>query len=180
MVQILGAWSADHFNARGFHTAAFALMGAVGFMASNLLPPDAYASRYGCLIVAAAGSFAAIPPMLGWLTSNVYSTASVGLAVALNVGFGAGIGQMPGIWIYKAEEAKAGYPTGHWVVSDLPCPGRSRESKTLTTESCVECWHAVLCYRVGHLLTSFLWAQEQAASPGQSWTAGEAVQALGC
>jgi len=45
----------------------------------------------------------------------VYSTAAVGLAVAINVSFGAGIGQMPGVWIYKADEAKIGYPTGHWV-----------------------------------------------------------------
>ena len=84
-------------------------------MASALLPPDAYLPRYGCLIVAAAGAFACIPPMLGWLTSNVHSTAAVGLAVALNVSFGAGIGQIPGVWIYKADEAAAGYPTGHWV-----------------------------------------------------------------
>jgi hypothetical protein len=53
--------------------------------------------------------------MLGWLTSNVYSTAAVGLAVALNVGFGAGCGQIPGVWIYKADEKLRGYPTGHWT-----------------------------------------------------------------
>ncbi|KAK0610984.1 major facilitator superfamily domain-containing protein [Immersiella caudata] len=115
VTQIIVSWSADHFNARGLHTAAFALVGAIGFMASALLPPDAYQSRYGCFIVACAGAFACIPPMLGWLTSNVFSTAAVGLAVAINVSFGAGIGQMPGVWIYKADEAKIGYPTGHWV-----------------------------------------------------------------
>jgi hypothetical protein len=53
--------------------------------------------------------------MLGWLTSNVYSTAAVGLAVALNVGFGAGCGQIPGVWIYKADEKAQGYPTGPWT-----------------------------------------------------------------
>jgi len=115
VTQILVSWSADHFNARGLHTAVFALIGALGFTASATLPPDAFDKRYGCFIVAAAGAFACIPPMLGWLTSNVYSTAAVGLAVAINVSFGAGIGQMPGVWIYKADEAKRGYPTGHWV-----------------------------------------------------------------
>ncbi len=90
-------------------------MGAIGFMASALLPADSYAERYGCLIVASAGAFACIPPMLGWLTSNVHSTASVGLAIAINVSVGAGIGQIPGVWIYKAEEKERGYPTGHWV-----------------------------------------------------------------
>ncbi|KAK4445102.1 major facilitator superfamily domain-containing protein [Podospora aff. communis PSN243] len=119
VTQILVSWSADHFNARALHTAVFAVVGAVGFMASALLPPDAYQSRYGCFIVACAGAFACIPPMLGWLTSNVFSTAAVGLAVAINVSFGAGIGQMPGVWIYKADEAKIGYPTGHWVNASM-------------------------------------------------------------
>jgi hypothetical protein len=109
------SWSADHFNARGFHSAALAFIGAVGFMASALLPPDAFLQRYGCLIVAAAGAFSCIPPMLGWLTSNVYTTAAVGLAVALNVSFGAGMGQIPGVWIYKADESIHGFPTGHWT-----------------------------------------------------------------
>ncbi|KAK4112337.1 MFS general substrate transporter [Canariomyces notabilis] len=115
VTQILVSYSADHFNARGLHSAAFALIGAIGFMASALLPPDAYLQRYGCLIVASAGAFACVPPMLGWLTSNVYSTASVGLAVAINVSMGGGIGQIPGVWIYKAEDRDRGYPTGHWV-----------------------------------------------------------------
>ncbi|KAK4247614.1 major facilitator superfamily domain-containing protein [Corynascus novoguineensis] len=115
VTQIIVSYSADHFNARGLHSAALALVGGIGFMASALLPPDAYLHRYGCLIVATAGSFACIPPLLGWLTSNVYSTASVGLAIAINVSFGAGVGQIPGVWIYKAEESTRGFPTGHWA-----------------------------------------------------------------
>lgn len=94
VTQILGSYSADRFNARGLHSAGFALIGAAGFLASALLPPDAYLHRYGCLIVASTGSFACIPPMLGWLTSNIYTTASVGLAIAINVSVGAGIGQI--------------------------------------------------------------------------------------
>ncbi|SPQ24866.1 93781f08-b3ff-4ee8-91bc-a4719d34cee2 [Thermothielavioides terrestris] len=115
VTQIVVAYSADRFNARGLHSAAFALIGAAGFIGSAVLPPDAYLHRYGCLIVATAGSFACIPPMLGWLTSNVRTTAAVGLAIAINVSIGAGIGQIPGVWIYKAEEQARGYPTGHWV-----------------------------------------------------------------
>ncbi|KAI8958380.1 MFS general substrate transporter [Daldinia sp. FL1419] len=113
--QILMSWSADHFNARGYHCAIASLIGAAGFLASAVLPPDAYTHRYGCLIVGTAGAFGCIPPMLGWLTSNMWSTASIGLAVALNVSIGAGLGQIPGVWIYKAEEASRGYPTGHGV-----------------------------------------------------------------
>ncbi|KAI0385697.1 MFS general substrate transporter [Hypomontagnella monticulosa] len=115
VVQILFAWSADHFNARGYHCAAGALIGAAGFLASAVLPAHNYNGRYGCLIVGTAGAFACIPPMLGWLTSNLFSTATTGLVVALNVSIGAGLGQIPGVWIYKAEEAEKGYPTGHGV-----------------------------------------------------------------
>lgn len=115
VISILNSWSGDHFNARGLHCAGAAAVGAAGFLASALLPPTAYASRYGTLIVGTSGAFACIPPMLGWLTSNMWSTASIGLAVALNVSIGAGLGQIPGVWIYKAEEAARGYPTGHGV-----------------------------------------------------------------
>ncbi|KAI0408912.1 MFS general substrate transporter [Xylaria palmicola] len=115
VVSILNSWSGDHFNARGVHCAGAALVGAAGFLTSALLPPTAYASRYGTLIVGTSGAFACIPPMLGWLTSNMWSTASIGLAVALNVSIGAGLGQIPGVWIYKADEARRGYPTGHGV-----------------------------------------------------------------
>lgn len=96
-----------------------ATIGAIGFLASAVLPEDAYASRYGCLIVAASGAFACIPPLLGWLSSNIFSTASVGLAIALNIGLGGAPGQIVGVWIYKADEAKKGYPTGHWTNAAL-------------------------------------------------------------
>jgi hypothetical protein len=77
-----------------------------------------YQHRYGCLIVATSGSFACIPPLLGWLSSNIRSTAGTGLAIALNVSFGAP-GQIVGVWIYKSNEAERGYPTGHWTNAAL-------------------------------------------------------------
>lgn len=113
VVQLLVSWSADRSNARALHAAAASAVGAAGFLASALLPADAYGPRYGCLIVAAAGAFACIPPLLGWLSANIFSTASVGLALALNIGLGGAPGQILGTWVYKADEAKAGYPTGH-------------------------------------------------------------------
>lgn len=118
VVTLFAAWAADHFNARGLTSAAFSTIGAAGFVASAALPVDAYAQRYGCLIVAAAGSFACIPPLLGWLSSNLFTTAAVGLAIALNVSVGAP-GQIAGVWIYKADEAAKGYPTGHWTNAGL-------------------------------------------------------------
>ncbi|KAM3425228.1 hypothetical protein BST61_g7182 [Cercospora zeina] len=118
VVTVCVAASADHFNARGMHSAIFATIGAVGFLASAVLPPHAYSSRYGGLIVAASGSFACIPPLLGWLSSNLFGTAAVGLAIAMNVSFGAP-GQIAGVWIYKANEKNDGYPTGHWTNAGL-------------------------------------------------------------
>lgn len=118
VVTLATAWSADHFNARSLHSTVFSTIGAAGFMASALLPPTAYKERYGCLIVAASGSFACIPPLLGWLSSNLHSTASVGLAIAMNISFGAP-GQIVGVWIYKADEKQRGYPTGHWTNAAL-------------------------------------------------------------
>lgn len=118
VVTLLVSFSADHFNARALHSAIFATIGAIGFMASALLPAHSYSARYGCLIVAASGAFSCIPPLLGWLSCNVFSTGAVGLAIALNISFGAP-GQITGVWIYKADEAKKGYPTGHWVNAGL-------------------------------------------------------------
>ncbi|KAK4503343.1 hypothetical protein PRZ48_004258 [Zasmidium cellare] len=118
VVTLAVSWSADHFNRRGLHSAIFATIGAVGFLASAVLPPDAYSHRYGCLIVAASGAFACIPPLLGWLSSNLFSTASIGLAIAINISTGAP-GQILGVWIYKADEKKKGYPTGHWTNAAL-------------------------------------------------------------
>ncbi|KAJ5532218.1 hypothetical protein N7494_008770 [Penicillium frequentans] len=118
VVTVMVAWSADHFNSRGLHSALFAFIGAMGFLASAVLPPEAYLHRYGCLIVAAAGAFACIPPLLGWLSSNLRSTAGAGLAIALNISFGAP-GQIVGVWIYKSDEENKGYPTGHWTNAAL-------------------------------------------------------------
>ncbi|KAF7369776.1 MFS transporter [Mycena venus] len=131
-VTVFTSWSADRHNSRGLHSCIACIVGAAGFMGSALLPADAYAviqffpflspatnasfsqHRYGCLIVGAAGSFASIPPLLGWITSNVFTTSAAGLVIALNISFGAP-GQIVGVWIYKADEAAKGYPTGHWT-----------------------------------------------------------------
>lgn len=103
---------------RALHSAAFATIGAIGFVVSAVLPPDNFSARYGCLILAASGAFSCIPPLLGWLSSNLHSTAATGLAIALNISFGTP-GQITGVWIYKAQEKAHGYPTGHWTNAGL-------------------------------------------------------------
>ena len=84
VVQLFTSWSADRFNERGLHSAAMATIGAVGFLISAALPPDAYLSRYGGLIR-----------------------------------LGGTPGQIVGVFIYKSNEAKRGYPTGHWTNAAL-------------------------------------------------------------
>ncbi|KEF62064.1 uncharacterized protein A1O9_00036 [Exophiala aquamarina CBS 119918] len=111
---LLVSWSADRYNARALHSACCALLSASGYGASAALPANAYKSRYGCLIIAASGTFACIPPLLGWLSSNLFTTGSAGLAIALNITFSVP-GQILGVWIYTAKEAPKGYPTGHWT-----------------------------------------------------------------
>ncbi len=124
------------------------VVGAVGFLAAAVLPPHQYAARYGCLIVACGGSFGCIPPLLGWLSGNLHSTSAAGLAIALNVSFGAP-GQIVGVWIYKDDEKARGYPTGHWTnvamlllgaIASMLCP----LCYNLFTDSQMKLWHFAL------------------------------------
>ncbi|KAI5799925.1 putative MFS transporter [Geopyxis carbonaria] len=114
IVTLITALTSDRYSARAAHSACAMVVGAIGFLVSAVLPVHAYAGRYAALIVACAGSFASIPPLLGWLTGNLHSTSAAGLAIALNVSFGAP-GQIVGVWIYQADEKERGYPTGHWT-----------------------------------------------------------------
>jgi hypothetical protein len=107
------------------------LFGAVGFITSACLPADAYGGRYACLIIACVGTFATIPILLGWLSANLHSTSAQGLAIALNISFGAP-GQITGVWIYKSDEAKRGYPTGHWTNGALLLLGATMTAGLMT------------------------------------------------
>ncbi|KAJ6471452.1 major facilitator superfamily domain-containing protein, partial [Mycena sanguinolenta] len=114
VITLITSWSADRYNARGVHAGIACVAAAAGFMASALLPADVYARRYGCLIIASAGVFASIPPLLCWITSNIFTPSTSGLVIALNISFGIP-GQIVGVWVYKADEVDKGYPTGHWT-----------------------------------------------------------------
>jgi len=114
VITVLVAFSSDRFNARAMHAAVSMVFAAIGFLVSAVLPPDSYLARYLMLIIACSGSFACIAPLLGWITGNLHSTSAAGLAIALNVSFGAP-GQIVGVWIFRSEEQARGYPTGHWV-----------------------------------------------------------------
>ena len=113
-VAIALSYSADHFDARGWHITGASICGGVGWLTAGLLPPDAYVQRYGCLCLAAAGAFPCAPAMTNWVTCNTPSLLTIPFAIALHNSC-AGIGQIIAQWIWKADEAEAGYPTGNFV-----------------------------------------------------------------
>lgn len=61
VIAISLSFSADYFDARGFHIAAASVIGGVGWLTAGLLPADAYVARYGCLCMAACGAFPCAP-----------------------------------------------------------------------------------------------------------------------
>jgi hypothetical protein len=114
VVSLCLAWSSDRFNARGLHAAAAAAVAGIGFLACSLLPADEYAKRYGCLILACCGVFPSLSPLIAWVTCNVPSARTVGLAAALNNAT-VGLASITAVWIWKPKEAARGYPTGNIV-----------------------------------------------------------------
>jgi len=107
-------WSADHFNARGWHVTASSTIGGIGWLTAGLLPADAYTARYGCLFLCACGAFPSSGPLSAWVTCNVPSIVTMGIAAALN-NSGAGVSQVIAQWIWIADEKPQGYPTGNFM-----------------------------------------------------------------
>lgn len=107
-------WSADRHNARGWHVAVSSTLGGIGWLTAGLLPHDAYLSRYGCLMLCACGAFPSAGPLTAWVTCNVPSLITMGIATAMNNG-SAGCSQVISQWIWKPAEASRGYPTGNFV-----------------------------------------------------------------
>lgn len=114
IVSLTLSWSADRLNARGFHIGLSSTIGGIGWLLAGLLPADAYRSRYGALILCACGAFPSAAPLSAWVTCNVPSIATLGIAAAIN-NSGAGISQIIVQWIWLAREKGQGYPTGNFT-----------------------------------------------------------------
>jgi hypothetical protein len=108
------AYSADRTNSRGIHVACATFLSGAGFLACCLLPADAYAQRYGCLYLIACGAFPSASPMVGWVTCNVPSQRTMGLATAINNAT-VGIASIISVWIWPASDAAKNYPKGNIV-----------------------------------------------------------------
>lgn len=90
------------------------MLGGVGWLTAGLLPADAYAARYGCLILCACGAFPSTGPLSAWVTCNVPAIACMNIATAMNNSMG-GLSQLISQWIWIPREAERGYPTGNFV-----------------------------------------------------------------
>ncbi|KAF2734451.1 MFS transporter [Polyplosphaeria fusca] len=150
-VAITLSYSADRFNARGWHITFASLLGGCGWLTAGLLPPTAYVQRYGCLCLAAAGAFPAAPSLTNWVTCNTPSFLTLPLAIALNNSC-AGLGQIIAQWIWKSNEAKDGFPTGNFVCAGFSFYvaivatilrlwyGRMNKAKTLDASGQARVW----------------------------------------
>jgi hypothetical protein len=114
VVAISLSYSADYFDARGWHIAVASTIGGVGWLTAGLLPADAYVARYGCLCMAACGAFPCAPSLTNWVTCNSPSLYTIPFAIALNNSC-AGIGQIISQWIWRQNERASGYHTGNFV-----------------------------------------------------------------
>ncbi|KAI2629296.1 MFS transporter [Hypomontagnella submonticulosa] len=114
VVALAVSYTADRFNARGWHITAISIIGGLGWLTAGLLPTTSYASRYGCLCMAAVGAFPASPSMTNWTICNTPSLLTIPLTIAIH-NSSAGIGQIIAQWIWKANEEKQGFPTGNFV-----------------------------------------------------------------
>ncbi|KAK1227082.1 hypothetical protein PQX77_009915 [Marasmius sp. AFHP31] len=115
VVTVLVSWLSDRYNARSIGAGLSLFIAGVCFLLEGALPAHmAFKAKYAILCIGVSFSFASIPPLLSWLTANLGgSTSAATLAVPLNVSLG-GVGQIIGVYIYKAEEAPA-YRTGHYT-----------------------------------------------------------------
>ena len=114
VVSLLLSFSADHFNARGWHVTFASILGGIGWLLAGCLHPHAYTARYGALVLSACGAFPVSAPLSAWVTCNVPSIATMAIATALN-NSAAGVSQIIAQWIWKASEAERGYPTGNFT-----------------------------------------------------------------
>ncbi|KAI1091739.1 MFS transporter [Rostrohypoxylon terebratum] len=99
VVAIIVAYSADRFNARGWHITVISMIGGAGWLTAALLPPTSYIQKYGALVMAATGAFPAAPICTSWVTVNAPSLLTIPFAIALHNSC-AGIGQIIAQWIW--------------------------------------------------------------------------------
>lgn len=117
-VSLFLGWSADRFNARGYHVFVANTIGGIGWLSAGLLPAKSYTARYGMLFLCACGAFPSSGPLSAWVTCNVPAFATLAIATALNNSM-AGISQLVAQWIWKDSEQEQGFPTGNFTCAAM-------------------------------------------------------------
>ncbi|CAF0985924.1 unnamed protein product [Didymodactylos carnosus] len=75
-------------NERCFHIMGCSLLGIIGYILLLTFPKYGQQAMYAASIIACAGTFSSIPPLLAWFTSNIGGSTKKAVAVAMIVGFG--------------------------------------------------------------------------------------------
>jgi MFS family permease len=78
---VLISRSSDYFKERGWHIIGCAITSFVGFVILSFAP--SVGARYFGLLVAAAGTYGAVPPVIAWITNNKDGDVAVASAVAI-------------------------------------------------------------------------------------------------
>jgi hypothetical protein len=78
---VIISWSSDHFKERGFHIIGCALTSFLGFIILSFAP--SVGARYFGLLVAAAGTYSTVPPVMAWITNNKDGDVAVASSVAI-------------------------------------------------------------------------------------------------
>ncbi|THH32715.1 hypothetical protein EUX98_g1438 [Antrodiella citrinella] len=100
VVTVLVSWASDKREMRSWGAFVSLMIAGISFFIQGGLPAESFKARYGLLCVAVSFSFAAIPPLLSWLTANLRNTGASTLSVPLNVSIGQ-IGQIIGAYFHS-------------------------------------------------------------------------------
>lgn len=104
LATILIAMHADKKRERGYHIAAPAAVGVIGYALLIGLKDQGAAGRYVAACITVTGVFGHIPAMLSWFTNNIGGHTKRGTATAFIISIG-NIGGIIGGQMYRADDA---------------------------------------------------------------------------
>ncbi|ORZ24253.1 major facilitator superfamily domain-containing protein [Absidia repens] len=111
------ALHADKKRERGFHIAAPAFVGMIGYLLLVVLKDRGAVAMFIAAIITTTGVFAHIPAMLSWFTNNIGGHTKRGVASAFIISIG-NVGGAIGGQIYRADDAPY-YSRGHEICLGL-------------------------------------------------------------
>ncbi|CAO3594270.1 unnamed protein product [Absidia cylindrospora] len=111
------ALHADKKRERGYHIAAPAFVGMIGYLLLVVLKDKGAVAMFIAAIITTTGVFAHIPAMLSWFTNNIGGHTKRGVASAFIISIG-NVGGAIGGQIYRADDAPY-YSRGHEICLGL-------------------------------------------------------------